>query len=678
MLLKDYIKIREINPKYRFSAEDTRSLMSCNEVREFNRKHPILFGGVRPENQFEIKESDPIAVELYNEIVGYEFSIDNIEELKESSEALVEYYDKLYPSGDNMNEIEAIRYITAHSSSSFLGIQNPSKSYFAYDSMIKTLEAHSNPSFSHKPWLIKNLEFIHPHLVKNPHIFKRHYGDMVMTAKSSSSSVLRYGSFRDYAFEHTMEDVIEIAKLGVDYMYFAGTRSDRRAKYRLIFATHAVIRIMDYLINNGSYALCSHGGMLSKYTTEGYSNEQMWPQLAVMSIRGKWVMVCVDYKGYDTQIRTLDYANISYLLNKHRMGDHEFSEMFSLFMNWLLQPKPLVTRVIQEGMEKIFILLYLVVTLPSGKHGTHSFENLIGISTILEAVSRGVKLFRFWSNGDDQNALVSRETANDFIKFLQDYFVISVKKSLVGHKLAVWGKLWFAQDTHPMWEIGTFRSIWEKEGSDSSYVEESKFESNYCKILQVAITMIRLGKSESIVRYWIEKLCKQCNPNIDPDRLPVRLNNVYNTTSSTRTRPRSPKGLESVKSYLTRKNFDLRIFGANNMYAMMEGMYKNNKFFDVEVAEVLYHPPETNMIIEPGFNYSYNAPKNIPHIFEKIFRLDELNTERTFVRTVLQSSKSFDGPVNKRYYFKDMITLARSINNRNREAWKKMISSYCR
>lgn len=39
--------------------------------------------------------------------------------------------------------------------------------------------------------------------------------------------------------------------------------------------------------------------------------------------------------------------------------------------------------------------------------------------------------------------------------------------------------------------MGTARSLFEKEGGVTGIVEDSKFESNYCKILQVIIILHR-------------------------------------------------------------------------------------------------------------------------------------------------------------------------------------------
>jgi hypothetical protein len=55
------------------------------------------------------------------------------------------------------------------------------------------------------------------------------------------------------------------------------------------------------------------------------------------------------------------------------------------------QPKPLVTR----RADDVEVVMPYYKTLASGLHGTHSFENLIGISTKIESEKHGVKFVGF-------------------------------------------------------------------------------------------------------------------------------------------------------------------------------------------------------------------------------------------------------------------------------------------
>jgi hypothetical protein len=101
------------------------------------------------------------------------------------------------------------------------------------------------------------------------------------------------------------------------------------------------------------------------------------------------------------------------------------------------QPKPLVTR----GIDGMKVVLDHYTTMASGLHGTHSFENLIGISTYKEALREGIDLKDFKTNGDDQNVMINGDHVDSYMEFMQKYFKISWEKSLVGHRLGVWGKL---------------------------------------------------------------------------------------------------------------------------------------------------------------------------------------------------------------------------------------------
>lgn len=212
-----------------------------------------------------------------------------------------------------------IQYIQAQSSSSYIGIQSPSKSKKALESFIGTMKAHSNPEISEKPWLIENLMFVSEHVKNSPDVMDRAYADMCLAAKMSSASDSNFkGSFRDFVLQHSLEDILGM--LGeIPMVFYLGLRFDRRGKMRAICAMAAGFRIIDYLLNNGSYALCENDGLLSKYTTEGYSPKQMWGVLRTMSDRSSgYILACIDYTGYDTQISLEEYLQISWLLNRHR------------------------------------------------------------------------------------------------------------------------------------------------------------------------------------------------------------------------------------------------------------------------------------------------------------------------------------------------------------------------
>jgi hypothetical protein len=669
-----YLSYRLTNPLHSFSRTDIKEIEKAfnTERNKFNSDHSLLLGGSVPVFEFDSKpNSDNMAIQLWNLIFGREFRVDSISDIKVVSSKFIDYMNIKCPDGLGMSEKQCIQFVTAQSSSSFLGIQSPSKSKFSLNSMKKTLEAHSNPRLIIKPWLIPNLEFVSKHIHINPSIMDKEYDDICLSAKMSSSSVKGEGSYRDYVFEHDLEEIITILHKGIHYVIYAGTRIDRRGKFRLICAFHAAFRILDFLINNGSYALCEEGGILSQYTTEGFNNAKMWPELVKMSERDNYLMLCIDYKGYDTQISLKEYSQLSKLLNSHRMHDPKFNMMYSLYDKWLRQPKPLVVR----NRDSYEVLMPYYKTLASGLHGTHSFENLIGISTYLESLNLGIRSKRFWTNGDDQNILVHRDDIPKFITFLEEYYDISWDKSLVGHSLAVWGKLWFSKQFHPAWEIGTFRSIWEKEGGSVDFVEESKLESNYCKVLQTVITLMRLGKDRATIESWMRKLCKQCTPQINPDLIPYSLQNLKNMKSSSSVRNKIPKGLESCKSKLISRNFSISLISIDNFYDMLLSMYRNRELFTLDVSEIKYYPKGTRMRIEMGFDYSTNPSKNIPFLFAKLFSSPNLPPEKRLVQTILQSTKSFDGACSREYQFTDMYSLAECVNSRNRYIWDRMIEN---
>lgn len=656
------------NPLYKFSRNDVKMIDQIfeNSHNEYNSSHTLLNKGRRPTTLFDVKPiSDGVAIKLWNEIFDKSSSISSMDQIDKKSEDFINRMDVLKPDGIGFTEKDFIRYVTAQSKSSFYGIQKPSKSLFAFKSMEKTLNAHSNPRLIHKPWLFKNLDFLVDHIYDNPSLMNRDYGDVCLHAKMSSSSIPGEKYYRDFVLRNSLNDIIEMMRSGIDYLIFTGTRMDKRGKYRLICSFNAVFRILDFYINNGSYSLCEKQGLLSCHTTEGFNNKMMWPELMKMTFRDGYTMLCIDYSGYDTQIAMLEYLGLSKMLNRHRMTDEMFSEIMQWYETWLRQPKPLVTRS-ENGYE---VLIPYYRTLASGLHGTHSFENLIGISTCLEIEKIGVDVRNFWTNGDDQNLLVRDNDVENTISFLEKYFVVNWKKSLIGHSLSVWGKLWFTDKYHPFWEIGTFRSIWEKESGSVDFVEESKFESNYCKIIQIMITLRRLGKSESRIEFWCRELCKLVKPNINPDLLPVKLQNIENIRMGSKKNDVYPKGLMSAKKNLKDRDFSFSLFKVNNYFDMLLSLYVNNSKFSLDIKKVVYHPKNTTLRMKNSFDYSINNDKEVPFMFQKIVRQESTTNEDMFVRSILNGTNSYDGPVSREYKFNDMMSLAVCLDDRNRYIW---------
>lgn len=623
-----YIQTRLNDLSYDFTVQDYERIKTAfdENPNEYNKDHPLVSPRILPSNDYHNKdESDDITILLWNQIFGNgDFSIRRIDQIKAQGAKFIKFIDDKYPKGKGASDRVMTQYIQAQSSSSYIGIQPPSKSKKALDSFISTIAAHSNPSITDKPWLIDNLSFVSEHVKNSPDVMSREYADICLSAKMSSASVSDYkGSFRDYVLQNTLDNIIDQLDQ-VPKIFYLGLRHDRRGKMRAICAMDARFRIIDFLLNNGSYALCEHEGLLSKYTTEGYSPKRMWGVLRTMSDRSSgYELACVDYKGYDTQISLEEYLQISWLLNRHRARTNPIiSRIFRWYTNWMRQPKPLATKG-QDGLE---VVIDYYSTLASGLHGTHSFENLIGISAYLESQNRGIRSKNFWTNGDDQNTMVHESDMNKYIEFMDTTFNISWDKSLVGHKLGVWGKLWFADDIHPMWEMGTFRSIWEREGGEVNMVEDSKLQSNYCKILQVAIMLIRLEESPVVIKKWLKLLCDQAG--IKYDLIPRSLSTLSQLPYETSLRSDVPKGLLSAKGDLFKRTFNIKTLGVGNYFDMLLNMYQARKYYTLEPEVVEYYPRGTILTIDSGVDYSDNEKTLVPWIYSKF--IEPVKYQRTY------------------------------------------------
>lgn len=667
-IIKRYVNIRLTNPSYLFSYNDVKIIESAVIAggSQINYTHPLIQR--KTENLFDEKgDSDLIAIDLWNEIMPYDFKVDSTLDLRSAASNFIEFIDGKFPNGKNADLITLIQYTQAMSVSSYIGIQRPSKSKFALDSMISTLESHNKANVVYKEWLMPQLSELSDMIDRYPNIMEVGYERLCLTAKNSSPSLAGFKTFREFVHSNTLDDIVDSVLSGnVPLLIYAGTRSDRRGKYRLICSFDARFRVIDYLLNHGSYSLCEGRGIYSNYTTEGYSNTQLWPELISMTkYQDKATMICIDYSGYDTQISLEEYMMISNVLNKHRLNSAKWHDVIEWYNNWMMQPKPLVTK----SSDGIDVLIDVYRTLASGLHATHSFENLIGIATMKQAKQLGIEFYGFWTNGDDQNALINKHHVSLFMDFLSRYFIISKSKSLIGHELKVWSKLWFTSKLYPIWELGTIRSLFEKEGGEINYVEPSKFQSNYCKILQIMIVMIQLGKNDQTINLWCERLCSYVN--INPELIPMKLNNL-NISTSNKTNHNEPLGLKSVERELRNMSFSIKSLSDNNYYDMLHNTFKKSVYYNLEVDEPEYYPKGSRFVIERAKNYSTMVPKDVPYLYRMLYSGQDYTFRDQFNRDVLQGCKTYDGSCSREYSYENMLTLAKAINDRSKYVWEAL------
>lgn len=316
-------------------------------------------------------------------------------------------------------------------------------------------------------------------------------------------------------------------------------------------------------------------------------------------------------------------------------------------------------------------IIPILTTFASGLHGTHSFENLVGISTYIQMKKEGIRLGRFWANGDDQNFMVHKNDIDKFFDFVNQYFKVSKEKSLSGSRLGVWSRMWFSDILEPTPEIGTFRSIWEREGGDVDNVEPSKFQSNYCKIVQVIMLLDKLGFSDDVLNSWAYRLSNESKPRIMVDRVPKFLENLsYEKGGKTRSGSKH-LGLDSVKQSLLRKTWNLKILDVSNYYQLLSSMFNDRRIYTLNVKDVLYHKKGYNVMINSSLDYS-DEFKDVPWIMRKFNIPTNMTDDQKLVRSILQGTKSYDGPVSYTFQFNSLVSLAKTLNRRNKIAWNKL------
>jgi hypothetical protein len=129
-----------------FNDAEVASINEAFDTRlqvEITDDHPLIFS-VDQKREYQ-PEVDPITIELWNTILPSEYHITCIEETKAKGDEFIDWMDENYPLGKGASESLLVQYITAKSSSAFMGIQKPSKSSLSNDSMRKTLTKHLIP-----------------------------------------------------------------------------------------------------------------------------------------------------------------------------------------------------------------------------------------------------------------------------------------------------------------------------------------------------------------------------------------------------------------------------------------------------------------------------------------------------------------------------------------------------
>lgn len=185
--------------------------------------------------------------------------------------------------------------------------------------------------------------------------------------------------------------------------------------------------------------------------------------------------------------------------------------------------------------------------------------------------------------------------------------------------------------------------------------------------MQVGVTLQRMGKPSSTLKLWVNRLSREIN--LDPSRIPVKLSTIKNN-SVVIPRKEIPVGLNSVKGELEARFFPLKGLNVHNYYDLLKSMFINNTFFYTDIQQIEYYPRFYKVCIKRGFDYSSIVPKDVPWIFRKLYVYYDCSQEDILVRDILQSTKSYDGPVDQEYYFWDIESLIGCLISRGQYAWK--------
>lgn len=658
---------------YNFKPDDVniiRQYFSLKNNKKFNIS-PLHQGKVPTDKYQEDRIQDILSVKIWNTMFKGKYSVKSLIEIKEKGNLFVEDMNRKSPDGKLLNEIEMHKYIQAQGSSSFLGRQHISKSKIGYDGLVKTIESHYNKSEKIRPWLVTNIkDEIIDFFKYNPNQGIIRPSKLVEEAKTTSGGLEGFDDYRDFVFQNSLEDLVlkfrnNKGKLKCDYII--SIVYNRRGKIRVIFMVDSEIRMMDSYISGGTYDLFNkETGLYKDYTCEGMDNDELFEVMKKMESDDIWVRVSLDFEAYDTQFSENDYLRGVFPCVQHRMNEKYFKELWLYFVTWINQPKGLIIK--PKTPERV---LDYFNSLASGLKGTHSIENIWGVSIRKFLIDNGIRIRQWKSNGDDTYFEVHRQDLEKAKELIENNFNVSWSKSIIGHEATTWTRKWFTKKIFPIAEIGTWRSIYETIDTSKSVIVKSKFYLTYGKLIQLAIVLINMKISKNEIENILQDVVKHSEIKIDIYRLPKSLE-VFNYEGSTRKRKvRKSNGIDSVKNELNSKYLPKLLAGSQNLYNVLYNAWNSKKWIDLNVKEVEWYPKGYRLKIKSGYNYCQKID-SFPWFLKDLDYKSFEATEDSLVRSLLQSSSSSCKVSEKSYYVTDIYSLSFALNERNNNIWKNM------
>jgi hypothetical protein len=614
---------------------------------------------------------DNLSIKVWNTIFKGKYSIESLVEVKEKAKLFIDDMNKISQDGSKLSHKQMHMYIQAQGSSSFLGRQHIFKSEMGYNGFVDTMNSHYNKVPIEREWLVYNIkDEIIRWFQLNPNEGIITPSRLVEEAKTTSGGMKGYDDYRDFVFQNSIEDLLDILdnkKGALLCDYIVSIVYNRRGKSRAIFMLDSIGRMMESFISGGTYDLFNkRKGLYKDFTCEGMNDDEMWYVMRYMKSDYNYVRVSLDFKAYDTQFNGNDYVKAVFPCVQHRMNEKHFRRIWCHFMRWFNQPKGLIIN--PKDPKRV---LNYFNSLASGLKGTHSVENIWGVSIRKKLIDSGIRIRKWKSNGDDTYYEVHREDELKAQQIIEKYFNVSWDKSIIGHEATTWTRKWFTSTIFPIAEIGTWRSIYETIDSSKTVIVKSKFYLTYGKLIQLTIVLINIGISKDEIEKLLQDIVKYSEIKIDIFRLPKSLE-VFTYEGKVRPRKnRKSNGIESVKTELNNKYLPKLLAGSQNLYNILYNAWNSDRWINLNPKSIEWYPFNYKLELKSGYNYSQKEGEFPWFLRDLEYKSFEL-TEDALVRSLLQSSSSPCIATGKSYYVTDLFTLSMAINERNSDVWKNM------
>jgi hypothetical protein len=153
--------------------------------------------------------------------------------------------------------------------------------------------------------------------------------------------------------------------------------------------------------------------------------------------------------------------------------------------------------------------------------------------------------------------------------------------------------------------------------------------------------------------------------NIDPNRIPISMSRVeWKVRSKRLVKPR-PDSLFRIRNILENRHLHHTLIGASDEFQLFLNLYLKEDFIDQNVHDARYFQSGRMFYIHAGVDYTTENNRMLPYRLQTLVQPnDARDVNFNVVRSLINSTNSFAGPLPISVGFTDMKSFALAMNER--------------